>query len=191
MNFRVFDLRKSFGLEEASLAWAGQERIEGYGIGESETVLRALIEAAESGELPVKKVHTKDSGSSLGVIKGGEVNWRESEVSREDLLTFAHQRDQRPKFLFPEQREYGEGIPALEKTRKLKKNQVDRLLVQAVALTLWDENPDFKIDRLVHHRAIREYGNGRQWGEKAVREWIAAVDPREESSKPGPNSSRK
>ena len=191
MNYRVYDLRNSFTLEEASLAWVGQDQVERYGVGKSETVLRALIEEAKAGGLPVEEVFTEDSGTLLTTIKGGEVIWRECVVSRGNLIAFAKEHDQHPKFLFPEQREYGEGIPTLEKKRKLQPRQIDCLTVKAVAQTLWDEDPNWSIDRLVHHQAIREYGNGRHYTEKTVRAWLSEVDPRDDSNKPGPAKLRK
>ena len=67
-----------------------------------------------------------------------------------------------------------------------KASQIDKLLVQAVARTLWGTNPDFNIAQLIKHHAILVYANGRLYkGKHTLRNWISEVDPRPEGEKRG------
>lgn len=74
--------------------------------------------------------------------------------------------------------------------RPTRKSQIDKLLVQAVARTLWDIDPDFNISQLTRHKAIQVYANGNLYkGKHTLRDWISEVDPREDGKKPGrPNN---
>jgi hypothetical protein len=191
MDFRVFDLRDEFTLEEASLAWTGMERADGYGIGPSEVVFKTLQLAAESGELPVSRVLYEKDGELFGSPVEDQTNWRMSIISRTELVKFAEKRGQRPKFLFPEQRNIDEGLPRVEDARKLRPSQVDKAVVQAIGRMLWDENPKLMIEGLAKLPAIKEYGNGRHYQESTVRSWLAEVDPRDSNKKKGPTPERK
>jgi len=191
MDYRIYDLKDTFTLEEASLAWAGVEQADGYGIGPSEVVFKTLQLAAESGELPVTRVVYENDGELFGAPVEDQTNWRMSTVSRTDLIQFAQERGQHPKFLFPEQRSHDEGLPGIEDARKLRPNQIDKAVVQAIGRMLWDENPKLMIEGLVKHRAIQEYGNGRHYQESTVWSWLAEVDPRDSKKKKGPTPGKK
>ena len=70
-------------------------------------------------------------------------------------------------------------------TRELKPSQQDRLCVQAVARTLWDQEPDATIAALKTHYAIRKHANGELYSDKTLHRWIAEVDRREPEKKAG------
>jgi hypothetical protein len=70
--------------------------------------------------------------------------------------------------------------------RPTKTSQIDKLLVQAVARTLWDIDPDFTIAQLIKHNAIQVYANGGLYkGKHTLRNWISEVDPRADGEKRG------
>lgn len=70
--------------------------------------------------------------------------------------------------------------------RPTRKSQIDKLLVQAVARTLWDINPDYTIAKLIDHKAIQVYANGGLYtGRHTLRNWISEVDPRADGEKRG------
>lgn len=57
---------------------------------------------------------------------------------------------------------------ASHEARELKPSQQDRLCVQAVARTLWDQEPDMTIAALKTHHAIRKHANGELYSDKCV-----------------------
>jgi hypothetical protein len=70
--------------------------------------------------------------------------------------------------------------------RPLRNSQIDKLLVQAVAKTLWDIDPDMNISQLARHKAIQVYANGGLYtGKHTLRNWISEVDPRADGEKRG------
>jgi len=74
-----------------------------------------------------------------------------------------------------------------EKPRKLRDNQVDRLVCQGIAKTLWDINPDMTIEDMVNHKAVQIYGNAKLYTEpETIRKWLREVDPRDPDKKTGP-----
>lgn len=70
--------------------------------------------------------------------------------------------------------------------RPTRSSQIDKQLVQAVARTLWDIDPDFTIAQLIKHNAIQVYANGGMYkGKHTLRNWISEVDPRADGEKRG------
>ena len=70
-------------------------------------------------------------------------------------------------------------------TKKLRPNQMDKLVVQAVAKTLWDINPTMTKVDVIGHKAIKIYAGGRNYVDKTVRDWLLDIDPRSEEEKQG------
>lgn len=69
---------------------------------------------------------------------------------------------------------------------KLRSMQMDRLVCQAIARTLWDIDPQKTIADMCKHSAIQRYGNGRQYkGEHTLRDWLSEVAPPEVKGKRG------
>ena len=69
--------------------------------------------------------------------------------------------------------------------KKLRNDQVDKQLVQAIARTLWDIDPNLTIQALKEHPAVLKYGNGAQYTPKTRHNWIKEVDPRPLEKKRG------
>lgn len=91
-----------------------------------------------------------------------------------------------PEFWFPPgSKEEGLTSEIDQKPKKLRSDQADKLLVQAIAGALWAENPDFTITALTKHKGIRQLGNGAQYEPKTLHNWIAEVDPRDPQQKKG------
>ena len=72
-----------------------------------------------------------------------------------------------------------------EDTRPPRASQIDKERVQAIALTLWDIDPNLTITALTKHPAILRYGNGKHYNIKTLRQWITEVDPRPPEKKRG------
>lgn len=67
----------------------------------------------------------------------------------------------------------------------LRNNQIDKLLCQAVARTLWEASPTMPIKHIIEHKAIQRYANGAQYAEKTLHSWVSEVDPRPDEAKVG------
>lgn len=82
-----------------------------------------------------------------------------------------------PEFWFPD----GD----TEHTAPPRREQIDKAACQAVALTLWDHDPNLTIADMIQHDAIRNHGNGARYTEKTLRNWLSEVDPRSQKQKTG------
>ena len=94
-----------------------------------------------------------------------------------------------PTFWFPngwkayddEDEETTEGISKSEShpdITKLKESQVDKIVCQAIARTLWDIYPNTTIAAMCNHDAIQRYGNGKLYiGAHTLRDWLSEVAP--------------
>ncbi|SDA16518.1 hypothetical protein SAMN05216315_1088 [Nitrosospira sp. Nsp18] len=69
---------------------------------------------------------------------------------------------------------------------KLRSLQIDKLVCQAIARTLWDSSPQMTIADMCKHEAVQRYGNGRLYkGEHTLRDWLSEVAPPEVKGKRG------
>lgn len=67
----------------------------------------------------------------------------------------------------------------------LRPSQIDKLVCQSIARTLWDEHPQMTIASMAEHKAIQEYGGGKLYtGKNTLRDWLREVAP-EANKKPG------
>lgn len=75
--------------------------------------------------------------------------------------------------------------------QSLRPMQIDRLVCQAVAKTLWDVYPTMTITAMSKHTAILEYGGGKLYtGKNTLRNWLSEVAP-DSVRKPGRPKSNK
>lgn len=73
----------------------------------------------------------------------------------------------------------------------LRPMQIDKLVCQAIAKTLWDEYSQMTITAMTKHNAIQEYGNGKCYiGNNTLRDWLSEVAP-DSVRKPGTSKSSK
>lgn len=82
-------------------------------------------------------------------------------------------------------------LPKEVNLQALRPSQIDKLICQAIARTLWDEYPQMTIVAMTEHKAIQEYGGGKLYtGKNTLRDWLSEVAP-EGVKKPGrPKSSK-
>lgn len=67
-----------------------------------------------------------------------------------------------------------------------RKSQIVKAACQAVALTLWDDNPDMTIEQMKSHPAILKHAGGQYYsGKNTLRDWLSEVDPRPADKKTG------
>lgn len=68
----------------------------------------------------------------------------------------------------------------------LRSLQIDKLVCQAIARTLWDISPHMTIADMCKHEAVQHYGNGRLYkAEYTLRAWLSEVAPPEVKGKRG------
>jgi len=90
-----------------------------------------------------------------------------------------------PKFWFPDGMPDNEVKPQHSESKKLRANQIDKTVCQAVAKTLWDIDPSITIASMISHRAIQDYAGGTLYVKKTLRKWLSEVDPRDPKKKIG------
>jgi len=86
-----------------------------------------------------------------------------------------------PKFWYPNNWE----STTNKDNEKLRPSQMDKQLCQAIASTLWSEYPDYNIQQIIKHPSLQRFGNGAQYKERTLREWVKTVDPRPEDTRRG------
>lgn len=68
----------------------------------------------------------------------------------------------------------------------LRPTQIDKLVCQAIAKTLWDIYPNMNITAMSKHPAILEHGGGKLYkGKNTLRDWVRDVAPENVRNKPG------
>jgi len=67
-----------------------------------------------------------------------------------------------------------------------RQSQIVKAACQAVALTLWDIDPDMTIEDMKSHPAILKHAGGQHYsGKNTLRSWLSEVDPRPADKKTG------
>ena len=55
--------------------------------------------------------------------------------------------------------------------------QIDRVICQAVARTLWEFEPNMTIAAVCEHKAVRQFANGAHYKLPTLRKWVGEVAP--------------
>lgn len=75
--------------------------------------------------------------------------------------------------------------PPQLQAQPLRPSQIDKLICQAIAKTMWDIYPSMTITAMSEHTAILEHGGGKLYkGKNTLRDWLSEVAP-EPVRKPG------
>ncbi|MFA6016378.1 MAG: hypothetical protein WC742_15070 [Gallionellaceae bacterium] len=78
-----------------------------------------------------------------------------------------------------------EPVQALAEVQPLRPSQIDKLVCQAVAKTLWEIHPKMTIAAMIKQRGILIHGNGKLYtGKNTLRDWLSEVAP-PDVKKPG------
>lgn len=82
--------------------------------------------------------------------------------------------------------------PIQIKVQPLRPTQIDKLVCQAIAKTLWDIFPTMNITAMSEHPAILEHGGGKLYtGKNTLRDWVREVAPENVRNNPGRPKSNK
>lgn len=109
-DYGLYDLKTEFTLTEVSLAWSGYHKLTSANQPAASVVFAGLQKAIEAGELPAKIPIRQ--GKEIKYVSISEVppgkkitKWGGCKISRIDLVEWCKEKNQKPKFLFPEARE--------------------------------------------------------------------------------------
>ncbi len=69
--------------------------------------------------------------------------------------------------------------------KTMRSDQIDKMICQAVAKTLWDVYPEMNIADMCKHRAIQNYAGGKNYVSKTLRRWFQEIDLRDPKKKIG------
>lgn len=78
-----------------------------------------------------------------------------------------------------------------EEPKKLLPQQIDKMICQAVAKTLWDIDRTMTIKAMCEHPSILNYAGGKNYAYKTLRGWFSTIDPREPDKKIGRPTKKK
>ena len=181
-DFTADDLKDYFNIDSAAIAWGEIVDMEDCKklpfLQMRSTLLQAIQNGTLDAEVTYKPVTQKIGGS---YYDKPEPDYYRATICRNDLKEWALARGQKPKFLFPEMRIVTEDAkePASEeKEPKFRESQLDKARCHAIAQMLWDENPTSTIADMIRDKRILKYGNGSQYTEKTLHEWLKEIDPR-------------
>lgn len=111
-----------------------------------------------------------------------ELDIDESDVKPKEFIEWVHSKG----YQIPYEFKVFIGVEAKDPIINQKQHDyIDKLVVQAIGKTLWDEHPDMTIEDMQYHKAIQLYGAGRlHSSDSTLRRWLSAVDTRK--NKRGP-----
>lgn len=177
-DFTGTDLRDYFNVDAAAIAWCEIEDLKDCEKLPFQQMRSALLQAIQNGTLDAEVTYKPVAGRERDTM---EPDYRRASICREDLKRWALARGQKPKFLFPEMRIADEVITVSvpeEKEMPLRQSQLDKARCQALAQMLWEENPTCTIADMIKDKRILKFGNGSQYIEKTLHDWLKEVDPR-------------
>ncbi len=87
------------------------------------------------------------------------------------------------------EREYGHwrmntSVPE-DAPKKLLPKQIDKMICQAVAKTLWGVDKSMTIKAMCEHPSVLIHAGGKKYVNKTLRGWFSEIDPRDASEKRG------
>jgi len=109
IDFAAWDRRSKFTLREAAQLWANIPPTPECPLSQmADVILNELIEAGKSNELateiPMPRSELAQVSLAAGIALTGERVFFDSLATRSDLRSWAEAKDERPAFLFPEDR---------------------------------------------------------------------------------------
>lgn len=171
IDYRIYDLRNLFHLRDVAMAWCEIEDLTSENKGPYISMSWALLEAVWIGELQKEPPFLKNSERSPRPPF-------DLTFSREELTRWAISKGQKPKFLFPEERTF-------DISASPRQSQIDKARCQAIAQALWEMEPTRTAKDMAGDKRILKYGNGAQYGEKTLQDWLREIDVRSPEQKTG------
>lgn len=124
-------------------------------------------------ECLTRDVFDKDFLNSLYVMRSQIITWCAKEHIDPPAFWTALRPEAEPA-----------GKPTINNRRK--DEEIDRLVCQAIARSYWDIDPQIHPAHMAKAKAIRLYGNGKQYKDPdTVKGWILEVDPLKDQRKIG------
>jgi len=70
-----------------------------------------------------------------------------------------------------------------KRERTSKESSIDKKVCQAIALVLWDQDPNKSASAIARGKMIEKYGNGWNYEQKTITEWLREVSPKKNKIK--------
>lgn len=191
IDYELYDVKKSFRINEAAKLWCDIEQVTERNKKRYNIMRNAMVEAILMGDLECYLTDAEiDEYGDYYIPPYIDTYGRF--VLREQLIAWATSLEQRPKFLFPEERNApkkkkpkatGQSEPVQEVIIKKeiapRPNQLLRARCEAVAGMLWDENINYTQKEIVAHPAMKKHGyQDGVFIERTLLLWVSKVDPR-------------
>lgn len=106
-------------------------------------------------------------------------------VRRREVMNLCKLEEIEPPAFWVKQRP-PEPVTKANVTNRPKEEETDRLLCQAVALTLWELDPNIHPAHMAKSKAVQRFGHGRFYKDlDTIKKWISEVDPLASQRNPG------
>jgi hypothetical protein len=191
INYNLFDLKQSFRINDAARLWCEFEQINERNKRDYNIVRNTMVEAIFMGDLGCELTQREYDEHGENYIPA-HIDPYGRFVSREHLVEWANSLGQKPKFLFPEERNAPKRKKPTSKAlaeapqevvvRKEiapRPNQIIKARCQVVALMLWEQDITLSQKEIVAHPLMKKHGyqNG-SFDERTLLLWVSDVDPR-------------
>ncbi len=166
--------------------------------------IHRLLEASDRQEISVqtsqRKILIDDSFFALVAdlthiikykihLRGGKVNrtyLNSLYVKRNEVIDWCTKIYVNPPPCWTQKQLPDEQVISKEiKNYRPKDETEDRIRCQAIACALWELDSAIHPKHLARSEIMRRFGNGRQYSEDTVRNWITEVDPQKDRRKSG------
>ncbi len=199
INYSLYDIKQSFRINDVARLWCEIEQINERNKKHYNIVRNTMVEAIMMGDLGCLLSDEEYDKYGPDYIPP-YIDMYGRFVLRDELVAWANSLGQKPKFLFPEERnapkrkKATQGAVAqqpqeviIKKEIAPRPNQIIKARCQVVALMLWEQDITLSQKEIVAHPLMKKHGyqNG-SFEERTFLLWVSDVDPRPEEMKKTP-----
>lgn len=191
IDYELYDIKQSFRINDAARLWCEIEQITERNKKHYNIVRNTMVEAILMGDLVCLLTDEEFDKYGADYIPP-YIDMYGRFVLRDDLIAWANNLGQKPKFLFREERNVSKKkkpkpSAMLEAPQEViikkeiapRPNQLIKARCQAVAGMLWDENINYSQKEIVAHPAMKKHGyQDGVFIERTLLLWVSKVDPR-------------
>jgi len=191
INYGLYDIKQSFRINDAARLWCEIEQINERNKKDYNIVRNTMVEAILMGDLECVLSDEEYEKFGKDYIPP-YIDMYGRFVLRDELVVWANSLKQKPKFLFPEERnapkrKKSKPVTVVECTQAViapkeiapRPNQIIKERCQVVALMLWEQDINYSQKEIVAHPLMKKHGyqNG-SFEERTILLWVSKVDPR-------------
>jgi hypothetical protein len=191
IDFELYDIKQSFRINDAAKLWCEIEQVNELNKKRYNVIRNTMIEAIMMGDLGCLLTDKEVDSHGMEYIPP-YIDTYGRFVLRDDLIAWANSLGQKPKFLFPQERNVtkkkksraliNEEVPQeiiIKKEIAPRPNQIIKARCQVVASMLWDQNTQYTQKEIAAHPDMKKHGyqNG-SYDIRTILLWVSEVDPR-------------